>query len=1407
MLALGNNITLTFDQAVEKGTGTIGIYKSADNTLLETAYDVASSGLVTGWGTNKLTINPSIDLAASTGYYVKVTSTAVKSAGGASFVGINDATTLNFTTAAADGSVAPTVYTGPVGSFFGYSVSSAGDVNGDGYGDFIVGTDSSTGGAYVVYGDASGLGLSMTGGTIAASKGFKISGGNYLGNWVSGIGDVNGDGLDDVIVGSYSTIGAAYVVYGNTSGTGLTLDGSNNITNSSSGYKIAGKNGSYLGSSVSGAGDVNGDGLADFIVGAFNQSGSGNAFVVYGKAGNTHTGLNLSNLTISASDGFQIIGATNSGLGASVSGAGDVNGDGLSDVIVTGTDKNVYVVYGNSTGATVDLGGGAIANTRGFKISTTLATSGFGSVASSAGDVNGDGLADVIVGSYGNNSAYVIYGNASGASATINSAGAIAAASGFRIASAKIMDFGNWVSSAGDVNGDGLGDFIIGTTYNSVGAYVVYGNATGATVNIDSNGVIAAANGFRISGPASGLYGYRVSGAGDINGDGLADLLVGSNAAGYSLVLGGTQWQTAAVSGSGTVTGTASAEAVIGSAAADTLTGGGGVDRFYAGVGNDTVVLTASDVTNLANNTAGGPKALMNGGGGFDTIRMSGGAALDLTTITHAGAMGLEENSRIESIERIDLATDTAVNTLTLMGRDVKDMAGFNLIRTGSVSADGNTWTNVTGSTRASGLLTFETAPAGISRVWTGPSDWALADGSNSGDADLEDVIYSAANSGRYRNLDYTAIAAGTAVTSISAGFNFAMNTVGSQSGDGLNFSFGDKSSLGNFEQGYSRGLSIEYGGLNVFAPDQKLRIYWNGTQIGVSTADITLNAKHTTNVSVSDTGVVTVLVDGSSFATATISGWQTANKAGWMFGYGGRTGQATGSAWVDDMTATANTQALGSTTSAHQLVVDGSSNDTVVLSPDLGDWINAGTVSNGSSNYTVYAQSLGGNSQVLVRSGVNVTNNDPVPFTGGNVTSNGISMTLANSFVENGKTYWIVTGYSGVFPTHLASGANAQHDVLDRIFNNSQDTTNDARSFFSGGYTFILPTSQELIDLVLSPFPAGLFNGLYWSSTLSSANSHELVQIFHNTSQAAVDSSTNAPVIVQVLPVVIDLNRDGELRYGQVTMDVNGDGLLDVTKWAGAQDGVLVWDKFADGLVHDNSQYAFAQYATTYRMDALGQARSATDLEGLADAFDSNRDGVFDAQDAQFAEFKVWQDANQNGVSDAGEVRSLVDWGISSINLLSDGVVRAPAEGVVEAGQTLAMAADGTSVLVADAAFAYSAMDYRIGGGELSLQGSQMKLHLSSLVSQHGAIDHVDLNGSGANTLQISLQDVLLGSASGRLRVTGNADDTVQLDANAWTNSGRVVFENGHRYAVFNANQDVAAQLLLDKQLLCHVL
>ncbi len=161
--------------------------------------------------------------------------------------------------------------------------------------------------------------------------------------------------------------------------------------------------------------------------------------------------------------------------------------------------------------------------------------------------------------------------------------------------------------------------------------------------------------------------------------------------------------------------------------------------------------------------------------------------------------------------------------------------------------------------------------------------------------------------------------------------------------------------------------------------------------------------------------------------------------------------------------------------------------------------------------------------------------------------------------------------------------------------------------------------------------------------------------------------------------PVVLDLNHDGVIGYSHVTMDVNGDGVQDQTAWTDAHDGVLVWDKLADGVVHDKSQYAFSQYA--------GQ----TGLQGLAAAFDTNHDGSFDSLDTLFKQFAVWQDANQNGVSDAGEVKSLAALGITAIHLQSDGVVRAPAEGVVEFGQTTATLADGTTVLVADAQFTYA--------------------------------------------------------------------------------------------------------------------
>ena len=208
---LATNLTLTFNEVVKAGTGVIELYNASTNALVE-SFDVASSTKLTGWNSTTLTINPTSDLTAGTGYYVKVAATAVKDLGGNAYAGITDTTTFNFLTLNSDGSIpALPPYGSSIQQFLGSSVSRAGDVNGDGYDDVIVGASGfgiNGGAAYVVYGNAAGKGVSPSDGTIASSDGFKITGtfsgttaNSKLGYSVSGIGDINGDGYADVMVG------------------------------------------------------------------------------------------------------------------------------------------------------------------------------------------------------------------------------------------------------------------------------------------------------------------------------------------------------------------------------------------------------------------------------------------------------------------------------------------------------------------------------------------------------------------------------------------------------------------------------------------------------------------------------------------------------------------------------------------------------------------------------------------------------------------------------------------------------------------------------------------------------------------------------------------------------------------------------------------------------------------------------------------------------------------------------------------------------------------------------------------------------------------------------------------------------------------------------------------------------
>ncbi|MGZ8220926.1 MAG: beta strand repeat-containing protein [Methylobacter sp.] len=266
------------------------------------------------------------------------------------------------------------------------------------------------------------------------------------------------------------------------------------------------------------------------------------------------------------------------------------------------------------------------------------------------------------------------------------------------------------VASAGDVNGDGLADLILGaplsdpaTGSNAGRSYVVFGQ-TGTTA-IDLSAVAAGSGGFVINGQGAGDWsGIDVAGAGDINGDGLADLVVGALLsdpaadvdAGRSYVIfgstAGTFAQTAVdrlgTDGNDTLTGTVAAETLVGGAGNDTLTGGGGADVLYGGAGDDVIVLNTDNITALSANfgTDGNTSQLARidggSGSGIDTLSLDGaGIALNLSAIANQGGSTPGSSSRLESIERIDL-TGSSNNTLTLSLKDVLDMSGQTVLIT-----------------------------------------------------------------------------------------------------------------------------------------------------------------------------------------------------------------------------------------------------------------------------------------------------------------------------------------------------------------------------------------------------------------------------------------------------------------------------------------------------------------------------------------------------------------------------------------------------------------------------------------------------------------------------------------------------------------------------------------------------
>src|SRR5262245_1264478 len=391
------------------------------------------------------------------------------------------------------------------GRLLGFSVSTAGDVNGDGFSD-LVAMGSGPGSEpyfHLFLGGATGF-------TPAGGYPRIIFGPGHV--IVNAAGDLNGDGFDDVVVGSSgSSSGQIKVFYGNASG----LDTTSTFTVSSSVHTY--------GQAVGAAGDVNGDGYADLIVGAPEAEGTGAACsggsflgvgrvdVYYGSA----SGLNASNV-------WTLLGCmwTNTGgqLGAGVGTAGDVNGDGFDDIVVGAPlDRSsgpirgaIWVIYGSASGLPVGANGfGTL--TGASKRQPGTDPTGFGFTVITAGDVDGDGYADVAAGASGDDT----FGADAGLVRVYRggSTGLTGGEYWTLHGSAPGAFLGAWLAPAGDVNGDGLPDLLVGEA-NQV--LIAQSSGTATPSMLPPIAVVSTQRG--------------IATAGDLDGDGLSEVVIGDGA-------------------------------------------------------------------------------------------------------------------------------------------------------------------------------------------------------------------------------------------------------------------------------------------------------------------------------------------------------------------------------------------------------------------------------------------------------------------------------------------------------------------------------------------------------------------------------------------------------------------------------------------------------------------------------------------------------------------------------------------------------------------------------------------------------------------------------------------------------------------------------------------------------------
>lgn len=709
------------------------------------------------------------------------------------------------------------------------------------------------------------------------------------------------------------------------------------------------------------------------------------------------------------------------------------------------------------------------------------------------------------------------------------------------------------------------------------------------------------------------------------------------------------------------IDGGAGNDTIVGSAAADTILGSGGDDTLSGSGGNDTFQFTGTT-------------------SGFDAI--DGGLGTDtISALANSTVIGL---SSIAGIEAISAGTFTGVSISGSANNDTLNFSGMTLTAiakidggagndaiTGTVAADtilgaggddilsggdGNDTFQYTGTANGfdavTGGLGTDTITALANSTVIGLSSIAGVEAISAGTF----TGVSIAGSGNNDTLDLSATTL-TAITKIDGGAGND-TIIGSAAADTILGSVGDDTLNGGGGNdtlqytGTTNGFDAVDGG----AGTDTISALANSTVIGLSAL---------TNVEAISAGTFTgVYISGSTnndilnFSAVTLT-----NIARVEGGSGNDT--VTGGAAADTLWGGIGNDILDGAAGNDSLV--GDDGDDIIRGSAGTDTLNGG---NGidRADYSTYTANVT----------VNLTTTTAQTVTAGD------SDTITN--VEN------VTGGSGLDTLTGSTAAN----VIDGGLGNDRLTGGAGNDTIVGG----AGTSDVAV-----------FAGLQASYTI--ATNLGVVTITDN--QATTDGNDGVDTVsgiekaefkggVQVgitSPIVLDLNGDGvslvDNRKTSVAFDWDGDGVRNQTGWVGRDDGFLMFDRDGNGTVSGTDELSFTS-------DKQG---AKSDLDGLR-AFDSNGDGKFSSADDKFNQFKVWRDRNGNGLAEKGEVLSLGEAGVASVNLGGEAVNKTWSWGQnITINNGSYTRTDGSTAVFGDVALSFDVARTRsvapIGEGRLS--------------------------------------------------------------------------------------------------------